>query len=73
MNPAFSQTVLGGSWVVISGVISRATIVITQIRGLITPLITAHEPPSVEGFCRTCLAAARSPRTEGPWRAEGLG
>ena len=27
---------LGGSWVVISGVISRVTIVITHIRGLIT-------------------------------------
>ena len=37
---------LGGSWVVISEVISRVTIVITQIRGLITPLITTHEPPS---------------------------
>ena len=30
---------LGGSWVVISGVR-------TVIRGLITPLITTHEPPS---------------------------
>ena len=30
---------LGGSWGVISGVISRVTIVITHIRGLITPLI----------------------------------
>ena len=28
---------LGGSWVVISRVISRATILITHIRGLITP------------------------------------
>ena len=37
---------LGGSWVVISGVISRVTIIITPIRGLITPLITTHEPPS---------------------------
>ena len=37
---------LGGSWAVISGVISRVTIVITHIRGLITPLITTHEPPS---------------------------
>ena len=35
---------LGGSWVAISGVISRVTIIITQIRGLITPLITTHEP-----------------------------
>ena len=36
----------GPSWVVISGVISRVTIVIIQIRGLLTPLITTHEPPS---------------------------
>ena len=35
--------VVGGSWVVISGVISRVTI---AIRGLITVLITTHEPPS---------------------------
>ena len=31
---------------VISGVISRVPILITHIRGLITPLITTHEPPS---------------------------
>ena len=37
-----SQVVLGGSWVVISTV----TIVITYIKGLTTPLITTHEPPS---------------------------
>ena len=37
--------VLGGSWIVIRGVISRRTIVITHIRGLITPLATTHEPP----------------------------
>ena len=31
-------------------VITRVTILITHIRGLITPLITTHEPPSrVEG------------------------
>ena len=40
---------LGGSRVVISGVRSRVTKVISQIRGLITPLITTHEPPSWEG------------------------
>ena len=34
---------LGGSWVVISGVISKVTI---HIRGLVTLLITAREPPS---------------------------
>ena len=37
---------LGGSWVVINKVISRITILITHIRGLITLLITTHEPPS---------------------------
>ena len=30
----------------ISRVISRATILITLLRGLIPPLITTHEPPS---------------------------
>ena len=39
-------TLLGGSWVVISRVISRVTILITHIRGLITPLILTHEPPT---------------------------
>ena len=38
--------VLGGSWGVISGVISRVSILTTHIRGLITPFITTHEPPS---------------------------
>ena len=37
---------LGGSWVVISGVISKVTILITLIRGLITLLISTHEPSS---------------------------
>ena len=37
---------LGGSWLVISRVTSRVTIAITYTRGLITPLITNHEPPS---------------------------
>ena len=44
------QSVLGGSWVVISKVISRViskvTILLAHNRGLITPLITTHEPPS---------------------------
>ena len=31
-------------------VISRVTIVITHLRGLITPLITTHEPPSNLAF-----------------------
>ena len=37
---------LGGSWVVISGVISFLTWVISIVTLLITPLITTHEPPS---------------------------
>ena len=37
-------TLLGGSWVVISGVISRVTIIITDIRGLKTPPITTLNP-----------------------------
>ena len=41
-------TLLGGSWVVISKVVSRVTILTTQTRGLISPLITTtHEPPSI--------------------------
>ena len=39
---------LGGSWVVISRVTSRVTILITQYGGLISPFRTAHEPPSKE-------------------------
>ena len=38
---------LGGSWVVISGVISPLRWVITIVTLLITPLITTHEPPSI--------------------------
>ena len=38
--------VLGGSWVVISGVISRVTLIVTHIRRRVTPLISTHEPPS---------------------------
>ena len=37
----------GGSWGVISVVISKVAIVLTHIMGLITPVITTHEPPSV--------------------------
>ena len=41
-----SYTLLGGSWVVISGVISPLIWVITIVTLLIGPLITTHEPPS---------------------------
>ena len=41
------RVVLGGSWVVINGVISPLIWrVITIVTLLITPLITTHEPPS---------------------------
>ena len=40
------QDVVGGSWEVISGVISTLIWVITIATLLITPLITTHEPPS---------------------------
>ena len=45
MSPQ-SREPLGGSWVLLSRVISRVTIHITHIRGLVTPPITTHEPPS---------------------------
>ena len=38
---------LGGSWVVISGVISPLICLITIVMLLITTLITTHEPPSM--------------------------
>ena len=41
------KLVLASSWVVISGVINKVTILITLIRRFITPLITTHEPPSM--------------------------
>ena len=34
--------------VVISRVRSRVTILTTHIRGLVTPLLTTHEPPSTQ-------------------------
>ena len=39
-------SLLGGSWVVISGVISPLIRVISIATLVITPLITTHEPPS---------------------------
>ena len=42
--------ILEGSWVVISGVISPLRWVIITVTLLITPLITTHEPPSIEAL-----------------------
>ena len=49
VNPFATSTfdnheLLGGSWVVISAVRSKVTIVITHIGGF----ITTHEPPSID-------------------------
>ena len=58
-------SLLGGSWVVISRVISPLVGVIIIVTLLITPLITTHEPPS--GPCKSnfCLLSAAF-QTE-PW------
>ena len=45
---ATNRAPLGGSWVVISRVISRLTILTAHIRGRITPRKTTHEPPSLK-------------------------
>ena len=42
------QRILGGSWVVISGVISPLVWVISIVTLLINPLITTHEPPGIQ-------------------------
>ena len=42
----FRGPLLGGSWVVISGVIGPLIWVIVIVTLLITLLITTHEPPS---------------------------
>ena len=45
-----SYKLLGGSWVVISGIISPLIWVRSIVTLLITPLITTHEPPSSRPF-----------------------
>ena len=43
---ALSPSLRGGSWVVITGVISPLLRVISLVALIVTLLITAHEPPS---------------------------
>ena len=43
-----TASILGGSWVVINGLISRVTMLTSHIRGLITPLITTRGPGAPE-------------------------
>ena len=61
--------ILGGSWVAISEVISRVTVVITRIRGLMTPLLTTHEPPSRAQKSATPVRALPLPAARQPSRA----
>ena len=55
-----ARQVLGGSWVVASGAISRLTIVIIPMRGHITPLTTTHEPPSILSSSFLTFSALRT-------------
>ena len=55
-NDKFRASLLGGSWVVISRVISPLIGVIILVTLLITPLITTHEPPSRSRSPRGTLA-----------------
>ena len=53
MLPGEIVGILGGSWavIIISGVISKVSIIIAHIRGLRIPLLTTHEPPRrFQGF-----------------------
>ena len=62
---------LGGSWVAINGVIIGVTILITHVRGLLTPLMTTHEPPSMlANIPSSCLAEliVSAPRNGGASR-----
>ena len=61
-----SAPALGGSWVEINGVMSRGTILITHIQGLITQVITTHEPPSRGMFGCTLGTYRLSPILEDP-------
>ena len=53
-----AEILLGGSWVVISGVVSPLIWVISVVTLLIIPLITTHEPPSNLG-CKTPATITR--------------
>ena len=54
---------LGGSWVVISRVLSPRIRVISIVSLLITPLIPTHEPPSRRAHRETTF---RTPKKTGP-------
>ena len=45
---------------------SRVTILITHIRGFITPLISTHEPPSIPILGPTAMLACSCPKRRPP-------
>ena len=55
--PMFFRCVLGGSWIVISGVISPLICIVTL---LITPFTTTHEPPSRNSKKTACGEGCRT-------------
>ena len=59
--------ILGGSWVVIKGLISRVTILITHIGGLITPLMTMARCSQTQGI-RAALPHGDPRVAPGIWR-----
>ena len=68
LNP--EHHLLGGSWVVITGALSKVTILITHIIRLITSLITTHELPPTTGRVRLqCRGELRVGHPPGavPW------
>ena len=60
-----ARSILGGSWAVISGVISPLIWVITIVILLIILLITTHEPPS-RSLLRTSSCAEKDLGLEMP-------
>ena len=61
-QPETLLSLLEGSCVVISGDIDGVTGIIPHSRGLITPLITTHEPPSVKAQTSTLQTPPTAPR-----------
>ena len=58
------RAVLGGSWVVISGVISPGIWVVSIVTLLLPPHITTHEPPS--------MGLGIPVTGQHPWKREGF-
>ena len=62
-NDKFRASLLGGSWVVISRVISPLIGVISIVTLLITPLIPTHEPPSSRDSIRVPVGSGSEKHT----------